>query len=94
LLIPVENPELDEEFDLPNLGIDLQATEPLLPYVYYVGSDAPLVKCGQYPVPDSYPKNKETVDATARLNQFLDECLFFCFICTQVINYRKVPFNN
>jgi hypothetical protein len=72
------NPELDDEFELQNLGIDLQAVDPLLPNVYYVGSDAPMLKYGQYALPKSYPPSADP-DAGARLSRFSDELLLFLF---------------
>jgi hypothetical protein len=74
----VDNPELDDEFELGNLGIDLQATEPLLPSVYYVGSDAPMLRHGQYPMPKSYPQSPDP-DAVARIGRFTDDHLLFLF---------------
>jgi hypothetical protein len=74
-----KNPELDEEFDLLNLGIDLSTTESLLSNVYFVGSDAPMVNLGQYPAPDYYPSRPEPVEAASRLHCFSDEALFFVF---------------
>lgn len=74
-----ENPELDEEFDLRNLGIDLQTEEPLLPNVYHVGSDSPMVNLGQFPAPRSYPTTTEGTDASSKLMYFSDEALFFIF---------------
>ncbi|KAH0790395.1 CCR4-NOT transcription complex subunit 2 [Histomonas meleagridis] len=79
LFTPCSNPELDEEFDFVNLGIDLNAREPLLPRIYYAGSDAPMVHCSQFPVPDSYPRQLEEVKALDRLRAFSDEALFFVF---------------
>jgi hypothetical protein len=60
------------------LGIDLGAVEPLLPNVYYVGSDAPLINFGQYPVPRSYPHEPDR-DPVARFARFSDEALLFIF---------------
>jgi hypothetical protein len=74
----IDNPELDEEFELANLGIDLQATEPLLPNVYYVGSDAPMLRHAQYPMPKGYP-NTPDPDPLARITRFSDELLLFLF---------------
>lgn len=75
---PGDNPEMDEEFDVYNLGIDLQTTDPLLPDVYYVGSDAPMIFHGQYPGP-SYPRNPDPTDAIDRIRVFSDETLIFMF---------------
>ena len=75
----MKNPELDEEFDIANLGIDLETTEPLLPYVYHVASDAPMALFGQYPAPDSYADAGEKTDAGERIKSFSDEALIFIF---------------
>jgi hypothetical protein len=75
-----DNPEMDDEFELGNLGIDLQATEPLLPNVYYVASDAPLLKHAQYPMPTSYPHTPDP-DPLAKIGRFSDELLLFLFYC-------------
>ena len=79
LFANLDNPELDEEFDIGNLGIDLQTTEALLPNISYAGSDNPLIKCGQFPVPHSYPSEEASVNPIDRINQFSDESLLFIF---------------
>lgn len=75
----LHNPELDEEFDIGNLGIDLQTTKPLLPNISYAGSDNPLVNFGQFPVPHSYPNDESNMKAIDRISQFSDESLLFIF---------------
>ncbi|OHS94229.1 hypothetical protein TRFO_11313 [Tritrichomonas foetus] len=79
LFTQINNPELDEEFDLTNLGIDLQTPEPLLPNISYAGSENPMVNFGQFPVSHSYPRNPENSEAINRINQFSDEALLFIF---------------
>jgi CCR4-NOT transcription complex subunit 2 len=69
---------MDDEFELGDLGIDLQATEPLLPNVYYVASDAPLIKHAQFPMPKSY-RHIPDPDPLPRVARFSDELLLFLF---------------
>lgn len=71
--------EADPEFELPNLGIDLQTTSPLLPYVYYIGSDAPLAARGQYPSSIYYPNTPDPTNVSTRIKQFNDFMLLFIF---------------
>ena len=75
----LDNPELDKEFEIGNLGIDLLETEPLLPYVYNVASDAPMVLFGQFPAPASYASAGEQHGAEKRMQMFSDEALIFMF---------------
>ena len=79
LFSKVPNPELEDEFDLINLGIDLETSEPLMPSVYYLGSDAPMVHHAQYPIPRSYPKDLDVGDPFQKMKYFSDECLLFLF---------------
>lgn len=79
LFANLHNPELDEEFDINNLGIDLQTSEPLLPNVSYAGSENPLINYGQFPVPNSYPREENKIDAINRISQYSDESLLFIF---------------
>lgn len=75
----VDNPELDPEFAIGNLGIDLQATEPLLPYVYNVASDSPMIFGGQFPAPASYMSAGDHTSPEQRFQMFSDEALLFVF---------------
>ena len=79
LFANLHNPELDEEFDIVNLGIDLQTSKPLLPNISYAGSDNPLTNYGQFPVPRAYPQNEIKINPIDRISQFSDESLLFIF---------------
>jgi len=74
-----ENPENDPEFHVSNLGIDLTQTQPLIPNLYYVGSDAPMIKGSQYPVPDCLPVSCEESPAISKISSFSDEILLLMF---------------
>ena len=78
LFVPIENPEMNEEFDFYQLGIDLHTKEPLLPNLYYLGSDMPMINYGQFPVPKIYPT---TVDSNQinQISKFSVETLLFIF---------------
>jgi CCR4-NOT transcriptional regulation complex NOT5 subunit len=73
------NPESDKEFELANLGIDLLSTAPLLPSVYYVGSDAPMAVQGQYPSSIYFPRQSQSIPASSRIDHFNEFMLLFIF---------------
>ena len=93
LFSKADNPELDEEFDIKNLGIDLQTTEPLLPFVGYVGSDDPMVRYSQFPAPSSYPQTKESTGQLQRMKKFSDETLIFMFYLHARDRLQKEAYN-
>ena len=79
ILTNFHNPELEDEFNLLNLGIDLQTSRPLLPNISYAGSDNPMINFGQFPVPHSYPRTPENNNEMNRITQFSNELLLFIF---------------
>ena len=79
VFLPTQNPESDKEFDLANLGIDLLTTNPLLPSVYYVGSDAPMITQNQYPASIHFPQQVNGQPISSKIKQVNDFVLFFMF---------------
>lgn len=79
IFVPSKNPENDPEFALSNLGIDLTATEPLLPSVYYVGSDAPMATNGQFPISVNYPQSDDIPNISQKIKYLDDIMLIFLF---------------
>ena len=79
VFLQTQNPESDKEFDIANLGIDLLSTNSLLPSVYYVGSDAPMITQGQYPASIHYPQQLTGPPISTKIRQVNDFVLFFLF---------------
>lgn len=78
LFVPIENPEVNEKFDFYQLGIDLHTKEPLLPNIYYLGSDMPMINYGQFPAPKDYPTTVIS-NQINHISKFSNETLLFIF---------------
>ena len=71
ILIEKDNYELNEEFKIENLGIDLNSNEFLLTNLYYVGSELPMLKKNS--------NENENLLQFKKLKNFSNETLFFMF---------------
>ena len=79
ILMQDDNPELDEEFDFFNLGIDLYTADPLIPYLLNPLSEAPMSAHYQFPTSTDILNNTAPYVSKQRISKFDDEVLFFIF---------------
>lgn len=67
------------ETDLASLGLDLKCSEPLLPMLHSVLSDAPLLEHSCHPTPECYTKILPTGEPQDKISLFTPQTLFFIF---------------